>query len=60
MTEKRQRRGTDLTDLVGLRRELEGDPQAPIYCTLGEITLSFATCGTVHHWPAGPEVGLET
>ena len=29
-------------------------------CTLGEITLSFATCGTVHHWRAGSEVALET
>ena len=27
---------------------------------LGEITLSFATCGTVHHWRAGSEVALET
>ena len=28
--------------------------------TLGEITLRFATCGTVHHWRAGSEVALET
>ena len=28
--------------------------------SLGEITLSFATCGTVHHWRAGSEVALET
>ena len=28
--------------------------------TLGEITLSFATCSTVHHWRAGSEVALET
>ena len=31
-----------------------------ISATLGEITLSFATCGTVHHWRAGSEVALET
>ena len=28
--------------------------------TLGEITLTFATCGAAHHWRAGPEVALET